>query len=686
MTSPILAVYFKELRDTLRDWRTLVVMVLLPLVLYPLLTVLAAEWFGRHQKQREARPSRIAVTGAPDDARPLLDRLAAGNFVVEKREGALPEAPAAADLGEMDALVAVPADFAGRMARGEAVVLPLYYDQSDDESKLARDRVAKIVEEMAAAELARRLEQRGIPGAYVDPLALGDVNVATKAKVGRTELGKGLPLVIVVMVFMGAFYPAIDQTAGEKERGTLEALLSTPVSRHAIVLGKYLAVASIAFLTGILNVLCLGASILWIIRQASRGSGTDLSLGAVLGAVPWDAVALGVFALACVAALGAGLMMVVASLARSFKEAQTYLAPVQLVTTVPAMAAILPGTSLDYVTAWVPIANVTLLLKDAITGTLSAGPALAALASTALLAFLTLGLTTRLYDSERILFAGEGPRRPRSWRDLLTIVRRPRDAGLSSAVYADPQLAQSGESPIGAGEAMGLYAVVAVIWFFFSPELQRLGTVGMILSFPLLLVTPLLFHARARSVGVAAALGLHRPSPRALVGALLIGSSAWLVGMMIGTLQQSIAPAPAELEQAIEQQIRAVAPSTVTMVLVFALLPAVTEELLCRGMLARALRGALGPAAAIGISAALFAVLHLSGYRFFPQFILGLSLGWVTLASGSVIPAVIIHFLHNGVLLVLGTTGYTVEENVGIPIFIAIWIAGHFIALRKSST
>lgn len=678
---PAFVVYRKEIRDALRDWRTIFLMVIMPFVLYPVISVVATEWAFRHETQRRARPSNVVVAGAPEDGARLLDELTGKKFVVTKRPGPVDQSLPKKILGDADAVVEIPAGLDRALAAGEAVKVPVFYDQTSDSSRTAHERLEEVIDALAERELERRLSDRGIARAVIEPISVASMNIATREKIGRAEVGKGLPMVIVMMIFMGAFYPAIDQTAGEKERGTLEALLTTPAKRHSLVLGKYLAVATLAFITGILNVLCLAASLLWMVRQAVRQSGEELSMGSIAAAVPWDAVALGLFAVAVTAALAGGLMIVVASLARNFKEAQTFLAPVQIVTTVPAMAAFLPGTSLTYATALIPISNVTLLLKDAISGTLHAGPAILTLVVTALLGAVTLSMAARLFDSERILFAAEGPRGPRSLRELIKVIRRPRDAGLSTAVVPD---LPGQDSPLGAGEALGIFGVTAALWFFLGPEAQAFGVPGFILGQVFILVVPAVVYAVVKQADVRATLGLRRPEPGTLAGAILVGASAWVVSWGIGAFQEAIAPVPREQAEAMRQALEAMARTPVTLLVTVALVPAICEEILCRGMLARALRPA-GIVFAAAMAAVAFAALHGSMYRFFPQLVLGLSLGLITLRARSVIPAIVIHLMHNGILLVMSMTGYVIDPPIAFPAAGALYVVGHYIALRKPS-
>jgi len=209
--------FVKELREALRDRRTLAIMILLPLVVYPLLSMLAAQVAAGHDKKRDERPSTIALQGAANAA--LADRIAQNPtlFVL------LPlGSPADVESGRLDALVESDA--------ANSSQLLVLYDASRDESLLAQERLAEVMAKV-------------LPNGCAPRFSLHKRSVAPEARLGGYLLSKVLPLFVVLMVLLGAFHPAIDVTAGERERGTLETILVSPIGRADLMLGKVLAVA-----------------------------------------------------------------------------------------------------------------------------------------------------------------------------------------------------------------------------------------------------------------------------------------------------------------------------------------------------------------------------------------------------------------------------------------------------------
>jgi sodium transport system permease protein len=189
---------------------------------------------------------------------------------------------------------------------------------------------------------------------------------------------------------------------------------------------------------------------------------------------------------------------------------------------------------------------------------------------------------------------------------------------------------------------------------------------------------PCVLYAMVRG-GVRAGLALRRPALRPLVGAAVIGASMWMVLLYaVMPLQERVAETPPELRRALDALAGTGEPIVLVLVGV-ALVPAICEELLCRGILVAAF-APHGRAVAIVASAALFALLHLSPYRFVPTFLLGLSLGWVTVVAGSVVPAIVLHLLHNAAVVVTSRVAADVVDDppwqLGV-LAIAICALGH---------
>jgi sodium transport system permease protein len=637
--SDVFLVAAKELRETLRDRRTLVVMVLFPLVVYPLLSLLMAQVMASHTARGEARRSRVALLGAAADAvATTRARLAAEpksyELVDAAKLGAGPTA--AVESGTVDAVLEITPG-----ARDGARVL-LIWDEARDESRQAKDRVG--------ATLGGQL-----PAGCGPLFTLEDRSVAPRARVGGYILSKLLPLIVVVMIMLGAFYPAIDITAGERERGTLETILSAPVSRFDLMTGKVIAVATLSAVTGLLNMTSMSLTMIEGIRLV--GATTPVT-------VPWTRAASTLIVVFPAAFLFASVMVAIGAMARSFKEAQTLLTPVYFLCFTPSLIAGLGDWDLTGAAALVPGVNVTLLARDLVLGKATFGAVFTVVASTLACGALALSLAARLYDSERLLAADEATMSLGKW------VRRL--VGLDGAAAPAP-VEPRAPSP---GHAIALFGVAYVLLFFVFIPLQawRLAP-GLAITEWVGLLGIVVVYARGTGRPLTDVLNLRPASARALVGAALVGGSAWAV---VGMLADWILPAPPELVESLR---RMVAPTDGSRGLVFslalmALTPAVCEEALFRGAILGGFSAKLPRATSAVITGALFGLYHVDLWRIVPTAMLGVALSLIALESRSILPAMLTHFINNATLVVLAHLGMADTTELSRPAQAGVFVGG----------
>jgi len=624
----VLLVAGKELRETLRDRRTLAVMVLFPLVVYPLVSLATVQVLSARIGRTDKTPARVAIAGP----RPIADELR-GRLAERRQDGnaefALAPATALASgeeirAGHLDAVVALePA-----AAAGAPPLARILFDETQERSRTARDRL----EEALAAR-----DAPACTAAYT----VKSEGVAPKAAMGGYLLSRVLPLIIVIMVLVGAFHPAIDITAGERERGTLETTLSAPIARAALMTGKVVAVATLAALSGLLNLASMSITVLEGAKLV--GSGTDVSL-------PWlNAGAAALVVIPPAAFLFASVMVALGALARSFKEAQTLLTPVYFLCMAPSLLAALGDFELGGVGAFIPGVGVTLLARDVIAGHASVALTVVVFASSVAYGAAALALACRLYDSERLLGADDAGLGLRAWlRHLILGPKRARAAAPAPVPVGD-------EAPT-AGQALALYAFAWLVFLAFAPVQAWRLIPGLALFQWVGLFGLTAVFARGSGRSLASVLRLRRPAPAAVVGALLIGSSAWLV---LGLLADWVMPAPKEL---IEKLRPVVTPAAGTggfalALLVTAVTPAICEEALFRGPILRGLRTRLSPVGAAVLTGLLFGLFHGSVWRFVPTAALGVALSAIALAADSIVPAMVAHFANNAILIALANAG-----------------------------
>ncbi len=599
----VLTTFGKELRETLRDRRTLAVMILFPLVVYPLLALLGGEVAATRMRAKEDEPVRVAVVGIGAVAEDLRRRAR--------------EAPKRFTLVETATTADVEAGRLDLLARVQVNHVEVIFDATRDESREAEDRVSEM-------------SDQAITAACPPPLIVKRTNLGKGQKLGSYVLSKALPLMIVVMVLLGSFYPAIDVTAGERERGTLETLLTAPVRRADLLLGKVLAVMVLASLTGAFNLISMSLTV---------SHGLNLMGETVKVVVPWSrALATGLVILPTAFML-ASLFVTLGSLARGFKDAQNLLVPVHFILFAPAMLATLGDFALTRTAALIPGVNVTLLARELALGRAQLVPALLVLGSTILVGVLILRVAARLYDSESILEAAG------SLGGILRVAARP----------GGPVTAPESAPPT-AGEAMGLYAVAYLLLLFVFVPMQKRDLVsGLLASQYLGLLGLVVVYARLTRRRLADVLVWRRPSGRALGGAVLLGASAWVI---VGLLAEWLLPVPKEVIEALRKAL--ITESKLSLgatVMLVALTPAFCEEALFRGPVLRGLLTRVGPVAAFLLTGILFGLLHMSVWRLIPTTLLGVMLSFIAWRAGSILPAMVAHALNNGILVVLARLG-----------------------------
>ncbi|MDP2360524.1 MAG: ABC transporter permease [bacterium] len=356
----------KELRDLLRDRRTIISMVVIPVLTIPLLLA-GVFWLTTHSLERmRGLETGVAVRGAGLDAG-LLDSLRRqeGRFVF--REVANPDLPVDSLLARGDTRVVLEfgpglASALERLTRpdeeGPPPVVRLYYDTTDDEAKMAGSELRQRLLDLRNGRLEGWLRGQGLRHDLSTPWLVEHVETAPPKRQAADMLARFLPYIILILCIQGAMYPAMDLTAGEKERSTIETLLVNPVSRLDIVLGKYVATSVMALGSAVFT---LGGQ--YVFFKVAANSFIE---GGLPFSVEPSALGLGLLLLLPVALTFAAVLLAVCLYARSMKEAQSYLGPLMMLVIFPSMASMIPGLKLSIGLAFVPVFNVTILMKDAL--------------------------------------------------------------------------------------------------------------------------------------------------------------------------------------------------------------------------------------------------------------------------------------------------------------------------------
>lgn len=686
----------KELRETLRDTRTIGTLFLMPLLVYPLLSMLLQNFIPRQESTDElvgfeigfdseqtffllreklmvaddslrkeeanflakrAQASRgpdSDQTRSEDKARDLqdLERWEPDRIPLERHHWPILEGPADHEElvrdGVFDVLLRLRPDESGQP--DAEPWLELIYDPSREFSRAAAKFVALRLERydlmQATTQLARNRQASGARLSRV-PVAV------TPAESSLVSFATLIPLILIMMTITGAVYPAIDLTAGERERGTLESLMASPVPRVGILAAKYVAVWVVAMLTASLNVISMLAT-LWVLRLDTLFLGpAGISLLVVVQ----------IFGLLALFALFfASILLVITSAARSFKEAQAYLIPLMMVSLTPGALALMPDLQADLWLAFVPMVNLVLLSRDVMLSAVSGDFAWVAIVSTLLYSAAGLGLAAQVFGSDAVLYGSQG-----SWRELW---QRPRGQQVPSPAFA-----------------LLLLALMFPLQFLMLGVLGRLqeqATAGtmvtaiMTLTAVLFLGLPLL-AVLVRGFAILPTFSLHAARPMHWVAGALLGLALWpWVGLSLWGLGQLRAwlwgtEASGWSDQVVQlayQQLRGWEDLPQwSLVLALAVVPAVCEELFFRGLLLQSLRRSHSAWVAVLISGLAFGLFHflvessVAPLRFLVTSAMGMVLGWVCLRTGSVVPAILLHAFNNAILTSLALSRELWQET-----------------------
>ena len=392
-------VYRKELRDSLRDRRTVLSMFLVPILIMPLLTigagVLAALLFGRALGETPT----VMILGGEDSPKVLAELRAQKDIQVVP---ARPDYAQEISDKKIRAAVQIPPGFDAAVESGDVPTVTIYMYQNELRSTFGVQRLQAFLRDFRDRVVSERLAARQLPNNLIQPFRIEQKNVASTAEVSGAVIGGLVPYFIIVMSLAGAMYPAMDLTAGEKERGTIETILCSPVSRVHLVLGKFLMVFTAAMLTGILAMTSMGLtfsagkSLLSGVPQSSDlGFSASISMSSLVV----------VFAMVVpLAVLFSAALLAIALFAKSYREAQSYISPLTIVVMLPAIVSVLPGVELNAGLSLIPVLNTSLVSKEIVSGIYHWGYMAEIFGSSCLYAAIALWVAITLFQQESVLF------------------------------------------------------------------------------------------------------------------------------------------------------------------------------------------------------------------------------------------------------------------------------------------
>lgn len=401
MQLSILTIYLKEMRELLRDRKTLVFMVLLPIVVVPVLMNVMIGFVVRAEKKAQTEALAFAVFGAeylPELANAFSEEKGFEKVDIPTTEAI--ESAIAEDKIKFG--LVIPEGIREQIEDGNQVVVHFYYNNASAASKV-KSRACKVIWEFGEQCRSNRLAGLGFDTSeereqLLNPVTIEEHGTANMREVLGERLGGMLPYLFIIFCFMGAMYPAIDIGAGEKERGTLETLLLAPIRRYEVVLGKFFVIFTTGITAALLCLTSLG------VMLAAKGQEITGVLGEVIESVSVVDLVMIAAMLIPTAAMFASLLLSISIYARSFKEASSYCGPLNFLVILPAIIGIFPWVKLDWFWAMVPITNISLAIKELVKGTMNYTMLIVILGSSVVIAGSLLAFCTKWFEREAVLF------------------------------------------------------------------------------------------------------------------------------------------------------------------------------------------------------------------------------------------------------------------------------------------
>jgi sodium transport system permease protein len=653
-------IFRKEITEALRDKVTLVVVVLLPLLAYPLIIFMLAkvgeqklrieqraeraqaalwgdapavfrEWFARSNsvvmKEWEGAPEAIRTSlsnglvaappaPAPQGRRAAIKAVLGGSDASANNNPVAVAAQAAVSGGKVDAVLVLWPGFDKALETGAVGAVSIFFDSVREQSQMAADELDDQLRDLRRHIVAERERTQRLPSGFSRALDIISSDVASSVRRTGHLLGLSIPLLLIALSVVGALYVAIDITAGEKDRGTMETLLCAPVRPLEIVCGKLLTVWAMSLASSLANTASMAASF------------SRVTASIHLIEIPFFAYVLTFALMLPVGLTVSALLLAVAVMARDAKDAGNFVSAALMFVFMPLVTVLAFNPQLNKWTACLPLANIMLLIKSAFLAEVQIETAFLTMVSSAVYVALAITFAARVFGREQILL-GSNARRS----GLFTFERTPDSLPTPAA-------------------AIGTFCLVFVLMFYGSLILEVTGvlTTLVVTQYGGLLI-PVILLTFWMKFSVRDTFSLRRPDWRAVAGALLIGVSAWAV--LAATITRWMPAPPESVTEALKKALLGEGGQPLWVVwLACAVTPAVCEEIVFRGFILSGLRR-FGQWPAIVISSLLFALLHPSIYQFVPTFLLGLLLGWMVWVTRSIVCSILTHAVSNGVIATL---------------------------------
>lgn len=611
--------YKKELLDVIRDKKTVLTMIVLPLILYPVIFLVALKIVTFITMTQQEQTYYIAYENVEKQEQNKLDEWIAGDedgleYVISSVESKDVQKDLLDE--KIDAYITT-------NVTEKQVIYEVHYLSAISNSSAVSGLLEEEIEALAKHCAEVNAKEAGYDVEHVlYPVKTKLMDCSSNESSLGSILGSIIPFLMITSILMGAMYPAIDATAGEKERGTLETLLTLPVNNLELIMSKFFSVATIAMVSVLINVISIGGVAAYLyatVNALSQGIG-EFHFASFLPAILISIVCVMAFAL-----FMSAVVMCICAFAKSFKEANNYISPLMIVIVLIAYIGFIPNIELTEFTAFIPVANICLLMKSLLIFKYNFSLIFIVLFSNILYAFLSVTMLAKVYNTETILF-GES-------------------LGGMQLFEKRENIKKGGVPSIGEGLLVLIIALLLLVYLGGLLSVHNM-VVGVIVPQIFIGILPIVLCWYTKS-DAKKVFKLSMPKGCHLLASVCMWLGAGSGALLIGNLLNVWFPSDSE---SLNDEYMAILDGLPfgCAILLMAALPAICEEIMYRGLLLAAFRKNMNVVKAIVIVSFLFGMSHLSVIKFIPTMLLGIALAYAVEKSGSIVSSAIIHLLNNG--------------------------------------
>lgn len=391
-------IFRKELKDTLRDRRTLFFMIVFPILIIPLIIGGIPKIMVSMMEKKMTERINIAIIGEENNLK-LVEMFGMADSIDVIFNMEIDSIEQSIRNKDIDGAIIIPDGFSEMVNSMKTAQITIVYISSDD-LEAAKKRMESVINKYRESKISQRLEMLEIQSEILEPVKINHRNIASEKEMIGKLAGGWLPYMFILYCFMGAMYPALDLGAGEKERGTIETLLISPAGRLEILLGKFCVISLSGFLSAISGIIGLLVGLQFMTELPMEIITTMKSI------IEIKTIALILSLIVPVSIFFSAVLLSISFYAKSFKEAQSLVTPINILILFPALIGLIPGVELTWKTALIPIVNIALVTKEIIAETVSSVLLLEVYGSMIILAVVGLFFTRWWFNREEVIFRG----------------------------------------------------------------------------------------------------------------------------------------------------------------------------------------------------------------------------------------------------------------------------------------